>query len=88
MVSLKAKTFDKISEFLTVNLLCNIPKLKHIKRVITVSLSLGREIGLCPDELKEFNWAALLNDIGKITVDPEIFAEIDSGRHSVCPRYS
>jgi putative nucleotidyltransferase with HDIG domain len=44
----------------------------HTQRVIEISLSLGKEIGLSPDELEDLYWGAMLHDIGKIAVDPEI----------------
>lgn len=45
---------------------------EHSGRVVEISISLGREIGLSPDELEELRLAALLHDIGKIAVNPEI----------------
>jgi len=44
----------------------------HAERVRAYSAALGRELGLTDDELDRLNWAALLHDIGKLGVPPEI----------------
>lgn len=44
----------------------------HTQRVTEISLSIGREIGLPPDELKDLYWGAMLHDIGKIAIETEI----------------
>jgi hypothetical protein len=44
----------------------------HAERVRAYSASLGREIGLPPEDLDRLNWSALLHDIGKLNVDTEI----------------
>ena len=44
----------------------------HAERVRAYSYSLGRQLGLAGDELDRLNWAALLHDIGKLEVSPEI----------------
>jgi HD domain len=44
----------------------------HAERVRAYSAALGRELGLTDDELDRLNWAALLHDVGKLGVAPEI----------------
>ena len=44
----------------------------HAERVRAYSAALGRELGLADDELDRLNWTALLHDIGKLGVPPEI----------------
>jgi HD domain len=44
----------------------------HAERVRGYSAALGRELGLTDDELDRLNWAALLHDVGKLGVSPEI----------------
>jgi HD domain len=44
----------------------------HAERVRAYSAALGRELGLTDDELDRLNWAALLHDIGKLGIPPEI----------------
>ncbi len=44
----------------------------HTQRVTEISLSIGKEIGLRLHELQDLYWGAMLHDIGKIAVDPEI----------------
>jgi hypothetical protein len=44
----------------------------HAERVRAYSYSLGRQLGLSEDDLDRLNWAALLHDIGKLDVSPEI----------------
>jgi hypothetical protein len=44
----------------------------HAERVRAFSAALGREVGLTEDELDRLNWAALLHDVGKLDVAPEI----------------
>lgn len=44
----------------------------HSERVRAFAELLGRELHLPPAELDKLRWAALLHDIGKITVDPAI----------------
>ena len=44
----------------------------HAERVRGYAASLGRQLGLSADELDGLNWAALLHDIGKLKVAPEI----------------
>lgn len=45
---------------------------RHTQRVTEISLSFGKEIGLSPDELEDLYWGAMLHDIGKIALNPEI----------------
>jgi hypothetical protein len=44
----------------------------HAERVRAYAYSLGRQLSLADDELDRLNWAALLHDIGKLEVNPEI----------------
>src|ERR1700730_13830253 len=44
----------------------------HAERVRAYSYSLGKQLGLAEEELDHLNWAALLHDIGKLEVSPEI----------------
>ena len=44
----------------------------HAERVRAYSYSLGKQLRLGGDELDRLNWAALLHDIGKLGVSPEI----------------
>src|ERR671935_222266 len=44
----------------------------HAERVRAYSYSLGGQLRLSRDELDRLNWAALLHDIGKLEVDPEV----------------
>jgi putative nucleotidyltransferase with HDIG domain len=46
--------------------------IEHTQRVVEISLSLGKEIGLSTEELDDLRWGALLHDIGKIAIDPEV----------------
>lgn len=44
----------------------------HSHRVMEMALAIGRRRGLEPAELEDLRWAALLHDVGKIAVDPNI----------------
>ena len=44
----------------------------HAERVRAYSYSLGKQLSLAEDDLDRLNWAALLHDIGKLEVSPEI----------------
>ena len=44
----------------------------HSREVTKIALALGRELGLSPEEIEDLHWAALLHDVGKIAVDPDI----------------
>jgi putative two-component system response regulator len=44
----------------------------HSQEVAEISLIIGKELGLSPEEMEDLRWAALLHDVGKIAVDPEI----------------
>ena len=45
---------------------------RHSLRVTEISLAVGRELGLFPDEIEYLRWGSLLHDIGKIAVDPQV----------------
>lgn len=44
----------------------------HSRRVASIAVGIGRELGLTPAELEELEWGGLLHDVGKIGVDPAI----------------
>lgn len=44
----------------------------HCERVRAYSVLIGNELRLPPEDLDRLQWAALLHDIGKITVPPEL----------------
>jgi putative two-component system response regulator len=44
----------------------------HSHEVSEIALSIGKQIGFSPEELDDLRWAALLHDVGKIAVDPNI----------------
>jgi hypothetical protein len=44
----------------------------HAERVRAYSYSLGKQLSLPAEDLDRLNWAALLHDIGKLEISPEI----------------
>ncbi len=44
----------------------------HSQDVSEIALSIGKQLGMSPEELEDLYWAALLHDVGKIAVDPNI----------------
>ena len=44
----------------------------HSQAVTEIALMLGRYLGLSAGEMEDLRWAALLHDVGKIAVDPDI----------------
>jgi putative nucleotidyltransferase with HDIG domain len=44
----------------------------HSQEVSDISLSIGKQLGFSPEEMDDLRWAALLHDVGKIAVDPNI----------------
>ena len=72
MVVSPQKTLDGMRIVLNKKLLNNGFTVEHTQRVIELSFAIGQEMGLSPDELEDLHWGALLHDIGKIAVDPEI----------------
>lgn len=44
----------------------------HSRRTTEIALAIGEEINLPPEVLEELRWGALLHDIGKIAVAPDI----------------
>jgi len=44
----------------------------HSQAVAEIAVRLGRQMKLSQEELDDLHWAALLHDVGKIAVDPDI----------------
>lgn len=44
----------------------------HSQVVAEIAADIGRQLGLSPEEMDDLHWAALLHDVGKIAVDPNI----------------
>ncbi len=44
----------------------------HSQQVAEIALAVGRKLGLSLEEAEDLRWAALLHDVGKIAVDPDI----------------
>jgi putative two-component system response regulator len=44
----------------------------HSQAVAVLSFTIGKQLGLSLEELEDLRWAALLHDVGKIAVDPDI----------------
>jgi putative two-component system response regulator len=44
----------------------------HSQAVAEIAVALGKRMNLSPEELDDIHWAALLHDVGKIAVDPNI----------------
>jgi putative two-component system response regulator len=44
----------------------------HSQAVAEIAVTLGKRMNLSPEELDDIHWAALLHDVGKIAVDPDI----------------
>jgi putative nucleotidyltransferase with HDIG domain len=44
----------------------------HSREVTRLCLNIGQRLGLTSKELEDLRWAALLHDVGKIAVDPDI----------------
>jgi putative two-component system response regulator len=44
----------------------------HSQAVAGLSLTIGKQLNLSPGEMEDLRWAALLHDVGKIAVDPDI----------------
>ena len=49
----------------------------HSQAVTEISLTIGQQLKLSPEELEDLRWAALLHDVGKIAVDPDILNKPD-----------
>jgi putative nucleotidyltransferase with HDIG domain len=41
----------------------------HSMRVAEISVAIGKDLGLSPEEIEDLRWASLLHDVGKIAVD-------------------
>ncbi len=44
----------------------------HSQVVAEIAADIGRQMKLTPQEMEDLHWAALLHDVGKIAVDPDI----------------
>jgi len=44
----------------------------HSQVVSEIAMVIGRKLGLSAEEMEDLHWAALLHDVGKIAVDPNI----------------
>jgi putative two-component system response regulator len=44
----------------------------HSKAVADLSLGIAKKLNLTPEQIEDLRWAALLHDVGKIAVDPDI----------------
>ena len=44
----------------------------HSQEVAELALALGNQLKFSPEEMDDMRWAALLHDVGKIAVDPDI----------------
>lgn len=44
----------------------------HSQEVTEIAAAIGKQMKLTPQELEDLHWAALLHDVGKIAVDPDI----------------
>jgi putative nucleotidyltransferase with HDIG domain len=44
----------------------------HSQAVADLALGIGKKLNLSPAEMDDLRWAALLHDVGKIAVDPDI----------------
>jgi len=44
----------------------------HSRRTTEIALAIGEDINLPPEVLEDLRWGALLHDVGKLTVDPDI----------------
>lgn len=44
----------------------------HSRRVTDTALAIGQKLDLPVDEMEDLRWGALLHDVGKIAVDPDI----------------
>lgn len=44
----------------------------HTQAVTSITLTIGRQLGLSEEEIEDLKWSVLLHDVGKIAVDPDI----------------
>jgi putative two-component system response regulator len=44
----------------------------HSQEVSNIALSIGQQLGFSAEDMDDLRWAALLHDVGKIAVDPNI----------------
>jgi putative nucleotidyltransferase with HDIG domain len=72
MIVTQQKTLKRMKRILGQKLQNAGFTVQHTQRVVEISMCVGKEIGLSPEELENLRWGALLHDIGKIAVDPEI----------------
>lgn len=56
----------------------------HSQAVAEIAIRLGKQMKLTQEELDDLHWAALLHDVGKIAVDPDILnkpSQLTSGEY-------
>jgi len=56
----------------------------HSQKVTEIAAAIARQMKLSPQEMEDLHWAALLHDVGKIAVDPDILnkpSELTSGEY-------
>jgi putative nucleotidyltransferase with HDIG domain len=41
----------------------------HSQTVTDITTTIGKEIGLCPEDMEDLRWGSLLHDVGKIAID-------------------
>jgi putative nucleotidyltransferase with HDIG domain len=51
---------------------CDIYTKGHSQEVAEMALAISNQLKLSPEEMEDIRWAALLHDVGKIAVDPDI----------------
>ncbi len=44
----------------------------HTGKVTDLCLSIGTQMGFTPEQLEDLRWGAMLHDVGKVAVDPDI----------------
>lgn len=65
-------TDDAIHAFVRALHAIDGPTARHSEKVATYAETIARHMKLPPDQIDRVRWAALLHDVGKLTVPPEI----------------